>query len=68
MYDENTTVNVSPPFVNAVLEDFRIEGTAGLWTGIPSSPPFDLFDVSVDLAGESRNTQAPTKGCYERIP
>jgi len=68
VYDENTTVNVSPPFVNAVLEDFRIEGTADLWTGIPSSPPFDLFDVSVDLAGESRNTQSPTKGCYERIP
>lgn len=68
VYDENTSINLVPPFVNAVAEDFRLEGTANIWSGIPSSPPFSVFDVSVDLAGESRNTQAPTKGCFERIP
>ena len=68
IYDDNTTVNVAPPFVNTFNGDFRLEGTAEVWSGIPSSPPFDLFDVSVDLVGEARNTQAPTKGCYERIP
>lgn len=68
LLDEATTVNVLPPFVNVVTEDFRLEGTANVWSGVPSSPPFDVFEVSVDLAGESRNTQSPTKGCYERIP
>lgn len=65
LLDGNTTVNVTPPFVNASDGNFRLEGNASLWNGISSTPPFDLFDVSVDLDGESRNTLTPTKGCYE---
>lgn len=68
MIDAQTTVNELPPFVNPALADFRIEGTASQWTGIPSTPEFSPLEVSVDLLGEPRNTLAPTKGCYERVP
>ena len=66
MIDAQTTVNELPPFVNPALADFRIEGTASQWTGIPSTPEFSTLEVSVDLLGEPRNTLAPTKGCYEK--
>ena len=68
MIDAQTTVNELPPFVNPALADFRIEGTASQWTGIPSTPEFSPLEVSVGLLGEPRNTLAPTKGCYEGVP
>ena len=68
IYDDNTTVNQVPPFVNPFGADFAIEGTSTLWNGISSIPPFDVFEVGTDLAGLPRNTLTPTKGCLERIP
>lgn len=68
IYDENTTVNQVPPFVNPFGGDFNIDGTSTLWNGISSTPPFDVFEVSTDLNGMPRNTSTPTKGCLERIP
>ena len=68
VYDENTTINSVPPFVNPFGGDFALEGTATIWNGIPSSPPFEPIEVSTDLLGSPRNSNAPTKGCYERIP
>ena len=65
--DDATSVNSDPPFVNVFEEDFRLETSAASWTGISSSPPFSVFEVGTDLAGEPRSTFAPTKGCYERI-
>ena len=68
IYDDNTTVNQVPPFVNPFGADFAIEGTSTLWNGISSIPPFDVFEVGTDLAGLPRNTLTPTKGCLERVP
>ncbi|MGB2423957.1 MAG: hypothetical protein ACPH97_04445, partial [Flavobacteriales bacterium] len=64
----NTAVNQSPPFKNAPQADFALNGNASIWNGVSSIPPFTAFEVSKDLAGESRNSTAPTKGCYERVP
>ena len=68
IYDEQTTVNQVPPFVNPFGGDFAIDGTSTLWNGISSIPPFDVFEVGTDLNGMPRNTSTPTKGCLERIP
>jgi len=68
LYDSSTILNEQPPFVDATGGDFRLEGTASQWSGIPSTPEFSALDVSVDLLGEPRNTMFPTRGCYERVP
>lgn len=68
LLDKGTTVNLDPPFVDELNADFRLSGSAPTWTGTSSIPPFDPFQVSTDLLGEPRNTFAPTKGCYERVP
>ena len=68
MFDSNTAVNQAPPFKNAPQADFTLSGNASIWNGVSSIPPFTAFEVSRDLAGESRNSLAPTKGCYERVP
>lgn len=66
--DENTSVNLTPPFYDVLTADFHLEGSSSSWEGVSSSPPLSIFDVSTDLDGNSRNTLTPTKGCYERIP
>lgn len=66
--DDGTTVNEQPPFVDVMLGDFRLSGTASQWSGLPSTDVFTALEVGVDLLGEPRNTLAPTKGCYEKVP
>ena len=68
LLDDQTTTESEPPFANVLTGDFRITGTSSIWNGISSIPPFTAFEVGVDLEGQSRNTTAPTKGCFERIP
>ena len=65
--DNQTSVNIAPPFVNVFEEDFRLETSATSWLGTSSTPPYSPFEVGTDLAGEPRSTIAPTKGCYERV-
>ena len=65
--DNQTSVNIAPPFVKVFEEDFRLETSATSWLGTSSTPPYSPFEVGTDQAGEPRSTIAPTKGCYERV-
>ncbi|MDA0729012.1 MAG: hypothetical protein O3B70_00315 [Bacteroidetes bacterium] len=66
--DEFTSVDLEPPFVGVLNEDFHLDGNAPAWLGASSSPPFTLFEVSSDLEGNPRSSISPTKGCFERLP